>query len=128
MVYDTDKNEMRRSTRKDYAGLNNRSRHMANIKVSYMHEKTGITGSFRVNYRARYGFMEDNRANNFLDPYDTYVQSFFVFNAAIQKTFYNKHLQLQLTADNLMNYRDQLMPGQQGRAILCGLSWRFFKD
>lgn len=128
MVYDTDLNERRKSTRKDYVGLNNRSRHMANIKISYAHEKSGLTGSFRVNYRSKYGFMEDNMANKFLDSYDTYVRSYFLLNAAVQKTFYNKHLQFQLTVDNLMNYRDQLMPAQQGRAILAGVSWRFFKD
>jgi outer membrane receptor for ferrienterochelin and colicins len=127
-VYDTDINDVRRSTRKDYFGLNNRSRHMANVKVSYAHQRSGITGTFRVNYRSKYGFSEDNKANNFLDPYDTYVRSFFLLNAAVQKAFYNKHLQFQLTADNLMNYRDQLMPAQQGRAIIAGVSWRFFKD
>nr|WP_121272261.1 TonB-dependent receptor [Pedobacter schmidteae] len=125
-VYDTDINDVRKSTRKDYFGLNNRSRHMANIKASYSHERSGITGTFRVNYRSKYGFSEDNKGNKFLDPYDTYVRSFFLLNAAVQKTFYNKHLQLQLTADNLMNYRDQLMPAQQGRAIVAGVSWRFF--
>jgi outer membrane receptor for ferrienterochelin and colicins len=119
---------MRPSTRKDYFGLNNRSRHMANVKISYAHESSGITGTFRVNYRSKYGFSEDNKANNFLDPYDTYVRSFFLLNASVQKSFYNKRLQFQLTADNLMNYRDQLMPAQQGRTILAGLSWRFFKQ
>lgn len=127
-VYDTDINDVRRSTRKDYFGLNNRSRHMANVKISYAHEQSGITGTFRVNYRSKYGFSEDGKANKFLDPYDTYVRSYFLLNAAIQKTFYNKHLQFQLTADNLMNYRDQLMPAQQGRALIAGVSWRFFKD
>lgn len=118
----------RRSTRADYFGLSNRSRHMANVKVSYEHVKTGITGSFRVNYRSKYGFTERNQSNLFIDQYDTFVPAYFLFNVALQKTFYDKHLQLQLSADNLMNYRDQLMPGQQGRAILAGLSWRFFKD
>lgn len=127
-VYDTDINGVRRSARKDYFGLNNRSRHMANLKISYAYERSGITGTFRVNYRSKYGFSEDGKANKFLDPYDTYVRSYFLLNAAIQKTFYNKHLQFQLTADNLMNYRDQLMPAQQGRAIIAGVSWRFFKD
>lgn len=126
-IYDTDINKVRASSRKDYFGLNNRSRHMANVKVSYAHESTGITGTFRVNYRSKYGFSEDNKANNFLDPYDTYVRSFFLLNAAVQKTFYNKRLQLQLATDNIMNYRDQLMPAQQGRTISVGLSWRFFK-
>jgi len=127
-VYDTDINNVRKSTGKDYFGLNNRSRHMANVKFSYQHEKSGITGTFRVNYRSKYGFSEDNKANKFLDPYDTFVRSYFLLNAAAQKTFYNKHLQFQLTADNLMNYRDQLMPAQQGRALIAGVSWRFFKD
>ncbi len=127
-VYDTDLNKPRRATRKDYIGMNNRSRHMANVKLSYSHEASGFSGSFRVNYRGRYGFMEANQANNFLDPYDTFVRGFFLFNLAVQKTFYNKHLQLQLTADNLLDYRDQLMPAQQGRAVIAGISWRFFKD
>jgi len=127
-VYDTRQNEMRRSTRSDYFGMSNRSRHMANIKFTYEHQKSGFTGSFRVNYRSKYGFMEANRANNFIDNYDTFVSSFFLFNAAIQKTFYNKHLSLQLTADNLLDYKDQLMPAQQGRAIIGGVTWKFFKD
>lgn len=127
-VYDTELNQMRRSTRSDYFGLSNRSRHMANIKFTYEHEKSGFTGSFRINYRSKYGFMEANRANNFIDRYDTFVRSFFLFNAAVQKTFYHKHLSLQLTADNLLDYRDQLMPAQQGRAIIGGITWKFFKD
>ncbi|WP_316789171.1 TonB-dependent receptor [Pedobacter frigoris] len=127
-VYDLGQNKQRRSTTKDYMGLNNRSRHMANIKISYAHDRSGLTGSFRVNYRSRYGFMEANRSNNFLDPWDTYVRSFFLLNVSVQKYFNNKHLQLQVTTDNIMNYRDQLIPGQSGRAFLAGLSWRFFKD
>lgn len=127
-IYDTDINQLRRSTRSDYFGMSNRSRHMANIKFTYEHIKSGTTGSFRVNYRSKYGFMEDNRANNFIDKYDTFVRGFFLFNAAVQKTLYNKHLSLQLTADNLLNYRDQLMPAQQGRAIIGGVIWKFFKD
>ncbi|SHG35458.1 TonB-dependent receptor [Pedobacter caeni] len=127
-VYDTRINQLRNSERKDYFGMSNRSRHMLNLKLSYAEEKTGISGSVRVSYRSKYGFMEDNRANNFLDHYDTFVSGYYLFNVALQKTFYRKHLQLQLTGDNLMNYRDQLMPAQQGRAILVGLSWRFFKD
>lgn len=127
-IYDTKSNELRRSRTSDYFGMANRSRHMANIKFTYEHEKSGTTGSFRVNYRSKYGFMEANRANNFIDTYDTFVRSFFLFNASVQKTFYHKHLSLQLTADNLLDYRDQLMPAQQGRAIIGGITWKFFKD
>jgi len=127
-VYDLGLNKQRRSTTNDYVGLNNRSRHMANVKISYAHEPSGFSGSFRLNYRSKYGFMEANTSNNFLDPWDTYVSSFFLLNASVQKSLRNKHLQLQLTVDNIMNYRDQLIPGQAGRAVLAGLSWRFFRE
>ncbi len=126
-VYDTSLNTMRKSERSDYFGMANRSRHMANIKFSYNH-KAGFTGSFRINYRSKYGFQEANRANNFLDNYDTFVSSYFLLNVSVQKTLYNKHLSVQLTADNVFDYRDQLMPAQQGRAILGGLTYKFFKD
>lgn len=127
-IYDTKANQLRRSTRSDYFGLANRSRHMANIKFTYEQEKSGLSGSFRVNYRSKYGFMDANRANNFIDTYDTFVSGFFLFNVSVQKTLYHKHLSLQLTADNLLDYRDQLMPAQQGRAIIGGATWKFFKD
>ncbi|MGN8068473.1 TonB-dependent receptor [Mucilaginibacter sp. 22184] len=125
-VYNPNTSEERRSKVSDYFGLTNRSRHMANIRFSYEYEPKGITGTFRVNYRGKYGFQESNRPNGFLDPYDTYVASFFLFNASVQKTLLNKHMAIQLTADNLFNYRDMLMPGQPGRMILAGLNYRFF--
>lgn len=125
-VYDTEINSLRKSERSDYFGMANRSRHMANIKFIYEH-KAGFTGSFRINYRSKYGFMEANRANNFIDNYDTFVSGYFLFNLSIQKTLLNKHLSLQLTADNIFDYRDQLMPAQQGRAIIGGITYRFFK-
>ncbi|WP_285008426.1 TonB-dependent receptor [Pedobacter faecalis] len=127
-TYDVLSNRMRASRRSDYVGMNNRSRHMANLKATYIYDRLGLTGAVRLSYRSRYGFMEDNRANNFLDRWDRFVAGYFLFNVSVQKTFYGKHLQLQLTADNIMDYRDQLMPAQQGRAVLAGLSWRFFKD
>lgn len=127
-IYDTRTNQLRRSARSDYFGMANRSRHMANIKFTYEQQKSGWSGSFRVNYRSKYGFMDANRANNFIDTYDTFVAAFFLFNVSVQKSFCNKHLMLQLTADNLLDYRDQLMPAQQGRAIIGGITWKFFKD
>jgi outer membrane receptor for ferrienterochelin and colicins len=125
-VYDPNLGADRRSKVSDYFGLTNRSRHMANIRFSYEYEPKGITASFRVNYRSKYGFMESNRSNGFLDPYDTYVAGFFLLNASVQKTLLNKHMAVQLTADNILNYRDMLMPGQSGRMILVGLNYRFF--
>jgi outer membrane receptor for ferrienterochelin and colicins len=127
-VYDTDTRQVRRSKVSDYFGLTNRSRHMANVKFTYEYEPKGITGTFRVNYRGKYGFQEANLSNQFLDPYDTYVSSFFLLNASVQKKLMNNHFSVQLTADNIMNYRDQLMPGQSGRTVMLGLNYRFFKQ
>jgi outer membrane receptor for ferrienterochelin and colicins len=47
--------------------------------------------------------------------------------ASIEKKFCKGHLSVQLTADNLMNYTDMLMPGQPGRILMAGLKWRIFK-
>jgi outer membrane receptor for ferrienterochelin and colicins len=127
-VYDTNIGQTRRSKVSDYFGLNNRSRHMANVKFTYEYDPKGITGTFRVNYRSKYGFQEANLPNGFLDPYDTYVSSFFLFNASVQKKLMNNHFSVQLTADNIFNYRDQLMPAQSGRTIMLGLNYRFFKQ
>jgi outer membrane receptor for ferrienterochelin and colicins len=127
-VYDPNTSQTRRSKVSDYFGLNNRSRHMANIKFTYEYEPKGLTATFRVNYRGKYGFQEANRPNGFLDPYDTYVSGFFLLNASIQKILMDKHFSIQVTADNFMNYRDQLMPAQSGRTIMLGLNYRFFKN
>ena len=127
-VYDPNTSQTRRSKVSDYFGLNNRSRHMANIKFTYEYEPKGITATFRVNYRGKYGFQEANRPNGFLDPYDTYVSGFFLLNASLQKTLMDKHFSIQVTADNFMNYSDQLMPAQSGRTIMIGLNYRFFKN
>jgi outer membrane receptor for ferrienterochelin and colicins len=127
-VYDAKTGEIRRSKVSDYFGLDNRSRNMANIRISYANDPSGITATFRVNYRGKYGFQESNIPNGFLDPYDVYVSAFFLLNASVQKTLMDKHFSVQLTADNIMNYRDQLMPAQSGRTIMLGLNYRFFKN
>jgi outer membrane receptor for ferrienterochelin and colicins len=116
----------RRSATSDYFGLTNRSRHMANLRFVYEYEPKQITGTFRVNYRGKYGFMEAGRSNNFLDPYDTYVPGYFLLNASIQKSLMQKHLSVQVIVDNILNYRHELMPANSGRTVLLGINYRFF--
>ncbi|MCW3463115.1 TonB-dependent receptor plug domain-containing protein [Chitinophaga nivalis] len=111
----------------DYFGLENRSRHMLNLRVFYEYEPLGITASCRVNYRGKYGF-DDANGNRFIDKYDTYVEGYYLLYASLEKKLFNKHLSIQVTADNLLNYTDMLMPAQPGRIIMGGLTWRFFKD
>lgn len=126
-VFDTDLLQARRSAVSDYFGMANRSRHSANIKFIYDYEPLGITATFRVNYRGKYGFMEANRENKFLDHYDTFVNGFFLLNASLQKTLVQNKLKAQFIADNMMDYKDMMIPGQPGRAVMLGLSWNFIQ-
>lgn len=110
----------------DYWGIENRSRHMANIRVFYAWKKAGLTASVRANYRGKYPFGDANN-NGFIDRYDHFVDGFFLLNATIEKKMLKDHLSLRFTADNIMDYTDRLMPAQPGRILLLGASWYFFK-
>ncbi len=56
-VYDANTGQIRRSKVSDYFGLDNRSRNMANIRISYANDPSGITATFIVNSRGKYGFQ-----------------------------------------------------------------------
>jgi len=111
----------------DYWGLENRSRHMTNLQVFYNYQPWDLGLTFRVNYRGRYPF-EDANGNYYIDRYDTFVDGFFLLNASVEKKVFKKHLSLQITAENIADYTDYLMPGQLGRVVLAGITYRFFND
>jgi outer membrane receptor for ferrienterochelin and colicins len=117
---------IRASTAKDYFGLPNRSRHMANLQIFYEIKPIGLTLSFRGNYRGKYGFLDTDN-NGFIDPFDVFVKGYVLLNAAIQKKLMKDRLTLQFTVDNISNYTDYLMPNQPGRIMLAGLTWRCFE-
>ena len=117
---------LRASTSKDYFGLPNRSRHMANVQVFYEIKPLGVNCSIRANYRGKYGFLDTDN-NGFIDPYDVYVKGYTLLNASVQKKLWKEKLTLQVTVDNITNHTDYLMPAQPGRIILAGASWRFFE-
>jgi outer membrane receptor for ferrienterochelin and colicins len=80
-----------------------------------------------VNYRSKAGFQDmDN--NGYIDRYDAYVDGYALLNASVQKKILKERLTLQLTAENINDYTDYLMPAQPGRMILAGLVWRCFKQ
>lgn len=114
------------STPKDYFGLPNRSRHMANLQCFYEVKPLGLTCSIRASYRSKYGFLDTDN-NGFIDPFDIYVSGYTLLNVSMQKKLLKAQLTLQLTIDNITNYTDYLMPAQPGRMILAGLAWRFFE-
>jgi outer membrane receptor for ferrienterochelin and colicins len=117
---------LRASAKKDYFGLPNRSRHMANLQVFYEIKPVGLNCSVRANYRGKYGFLDTDN-NGFIDPYDVYVKGYVLLNASVQKKLWKEKITLQLTVDNITNHTDYLMPAQPGRIILAGASWRLFE-
>ncbi|RZS75641.1 outer membrane receptor for ferrienterochelin and colicins [Pseudobacter ginsenosidimutans] len=111
----------------DYFGLPDRSRHMANLQIFYEYKPLGLALSVRMNYRSKAGFQDmDN--NGYIDRYDAFVDGFALLNASVQKKILKERLTLQLTAENINDYTDYLMPAQPGRMILAGLVWRCFKQ
>lgn len=117
----------RASAVKDYFGLPNRSRHMANVQVFYQLKPWGLYLSARATWRGKYGFLDTDN-NGFIDPYDVFVKGYTLVNASLQKKLLQNRLTLQLTLDNITNYTDYLMPAQPGRMLLAGVCWCFKKD
>jgi outer membrane receptor for ferrienterochelin and colicins len=110
----------------DYWGIENRSRHMINLHTVYHWTAAGIHLSVRANYRGKYPFGDANN-NAFIDRYDQFVEGFWLLNASIEKRLLRDHLRLRITADNMLDHTDRLMPGQPGRIVLVGVQYRFFR-
>lgn len=115
---------LRKAVRSDYFNLPNRSRHSANVQVFYEHQPLGLGISLRGNYRGKAGFM-DQDDNGFIDPYDVFINGYFLSSASIRKNLLKDQFTLQFTVDNIFNYTDYLMPSQPGRMLIAGLTWRF---
>lgn len=115
----------RTATPSDYFNLSNRSRHMANAKLFYEYKPLWMSASLRANYRGRYGLGDRNFPNNFIDPYDLFVEGYTLLNATVEKQFFQKQLSVQLICDNITDYSNHLIPNLPGRQFLVALSWRF---
>ncbi|MEM9389037.1 MAG: TonB-dependent receptor [Bacteroidota bacterium] len=112
----------------DYFNLSNRSRHMLNLKVFYEYAPWQAGVSFRANYRGRYGLGDRNYPNNFIDPYDLYVDDYTLLNATVEKHFLERKISVQFICDNLLDYSDPLVPNLMGRQFMMSLSWRMQYD
>lgn len=110
----------------DYWGIENRSRHMFNIRAFYTYRPWNTSMSLRVNYRGKYAF-EDYNGNQFIDRFDTFVPGHYLINTYIEKKLYGQHVTLRFTVDNLLNFKNLLMPGQAGRLFIGGLTYRWYK-
>lgn len=118
--------ESRPVTTKDYWGIEDRSRHMLNLKALYTYRPWDMNINIRANYRGKYPFQETN-GNQFIDKYDAFVPDHILLNLTLEKTIWKRQLTLRLIADNILDYTHRYMPGQPGRVILGGISYRWIK-
>jgi len=92
--------------KKDYFGLYNRSRHMANLKLFYTVPKWKLDANLRTNYRSKYGLFDTN-GNGFLDNYDNFVAGYALVYIAVNKTFFEDY-RLGVGIDNVFGFTDPL--------------------
>ncbi|ODS72054.1 MAG: hypothetical protein ABS46_21115 [Cytophagaceae bacterium SCN 52-12] len=110
----------------DYWGIENRSRHMLNVRAFYTYKPWDLSVNVRLNYRGKYPFMDYN-GNQFIDRYDLFVPGHTLWNAAVEKKLLKQLLSLRFTADNIGGFKHQFMPGQPGTVLLLGAAYRWFK-
>ena len=118
--------EATRVSRSDYAGLPNRSKHMANAKFFYDNEKKGWSASLRVMYKSRWGTY-DKDGNGIINREDEFAKGAALVNINAAKTI--QAFRLQAGIDNLFNYKDEInLPGQPGIQPYVSINYSFIKN
>lgn len=114
-------NEVKKLRRNAYAGLPNRSAHMANAKIFY--ENNLWSRSLRTLFIGRWGTY-DKEGNGVINRDDEFAPGYLLVNLAIAKKI--KSLRVQAGIDNILNYRDKAsLPGEPGVQPYISLSWSF---
>lgn len=88
-----------------YFGLPNRSRHMGNIKVFYKNFKWKANANIRGIYRSKYGLVDTNNSDGYIDNFDEFVQGYSIWNIAFNKDLFENY-QLGLGAENVFDFKD----------------------
>lgn len=100
-------------TLSDYGGLNNRSKHIANLKLFFEPAKKMFNASIRAIYRSRWG-VYDNDGNGFANQQSEYAKGFLQLNMAVSFKP-AAGWQVQTGLNNLLNYTDAVnMPNLPG--------------
>jgi len=103
----------RRMQLRDYSGLFNRSRHMANLRLFYNDEPSGWSASMRWVYRSRMGVL-DLDGNNFANMKEEFAPGMLQVNLSVAKRM-SKYLTLQTGINNLLNQTNaRFMPNIPG--------------
>jgi outer membrane receptor for ferrienterochelin and colicins len=110
--------------RSEYFGLVNRSRHNANFKIFYDLKKHNVNLNLRLLYRSKYAQFDTN-GNGLIDVYDnSFIEGYVTTNMAATKTFYTD-FDVQIGANNLLDYTDKNIPTLPGIQGYIRLNYRF---
>ncbi|MFT4094912.1 MAG: TonB-dependent receptor [Niabella sp.] len=109
----------------DYWGIENRSRHMLNFKALYTYRPWGVNINARINYRSKFPFGDYN-GNQFIDRFDTFAPEQTLINITLEKKLLHEHASIRFSIDNLLDFTSMYIPGQPGRVMLGGITYRLF--
>lgn len=92
-------------TKDHYFGLPNRSRHMANLKMFYKSFKWKANANIRGTYRSKYGLVDTNNSEGYIDSFDEFVEGYSIWDISINKDLL-KNYQLGFGVDNIFDFKD----------------------
>jgi outer membrane receptor for ferrienterochelin and colicins len=105
-------------SRSDYAGLPNRSKHMANVKLFFESESKKWFATTRMLYRSRWGTF-DIDGNGIINREDEFANGYAQVNVSGGR-YFNNGISFMAGVDNVFNYKDEEnLPG------LPGYTWYF---
>lgn len=110
----------------DYYGLPGRSKHMANIKLTYAN-KTGWLATMRAIYRSRWGTF-DQDGNGIINRTDETAEGFVMLNANVSKQL-NQQWQIAAGLENILNHRDAVnLPNIPGINAFVSVAFQISKQ
>lgn len=110
--------------RGDYTGLPNRSKHQAQVKLSYETSAQRFV-HLRLLYRSRWT-VANNNGNSVHDRQDEFANGFLQVNLSAGFPI-NSHFTLQAGIDNVLNYQDIFyQPSLQPRTVFLLVRFKLF--
>jgi outer membrane receptor for ferrienterochelin and colicins len=114
----------RYTTKNNYGGLFNRSKHSGTLQLNYDNLPNNLSANLRVIMRNRFGFSDVN-GNAILDDDREYAKGYTLLNFAITKTIHKK-IDIQLGCDNILGFTNPTqLPNFFGRNFFTNINIQF---
>ena len=100
---------------REYVGLPNRSKHMANFKITY-ENKHSFFATIRLLYKSKW-YISDIDGNGLINSSDESAKSYSILNLSTGKAITNS-TRITFGIDDIFNYKDlNYLPNLQGRMV-----------